>query len=760
MPSVPLLLDTVDGADGRTRVKATLCGGEVVIALPPCSPYAFTDRPIASPASPRTLKPLSTLQPETWYYGEWQSARKRAWQLKAYRASGGRIAEDIRFVEQIVADHPDFVRSLSTAARPRVLYLDIEQSTDGESFPKPGDPVVSIAWAVDDGPVQVIIDRSGASTVQAFLAAYRMADPDIVAGFYHEGYDLPVLIEQLGAQAALLSRDGSLPEMGEKPDKDGKTRKTVRLGGRVVWDVKPSTEIDMELSGCEDRKLKSIAAWLDIPFLEAEDYDIDALSDDELRAYNESDVVLLRTIAARYLGDRLALAEDIGSSYDRVLNGGSAYAAGIHAARACASAGVISDQTNEQRYDPFIPRETSGPRAGRPLKPQGATVAIHQRGRHAPIRKADFASLYPGEIVALGIGPDNVRVVGYADHAQGAFPGEPALALVEQHGDTRRYRVIDRSMLADEKGNGPVRVFFIDVVGRSVFAERIGQMMRERLAVKQQAKHEPDPAKKKELEARAYIRKVVANSAFGYMNAGYAPHGSKGVAMLIMSAGRTMLQELREYIGLPYVVEEDTDGIYFAGRSCSKAELVLAMRLAALKYGMVPDAYDLDVDEEKAAYFYDRKQYLLLHDDGSMTLHGAAFKGTQHAALFRKTVDVLGRAVLEGREDAEQIARRALDLSQYPQGDFVKRVKYSGKPKAHVGRQVAESFLKQHGRMPDVGERMQYVKTTEGYEVVTSEALGRIDAAYYRKTICTALDRLGFGYVAKQRSVRRPVSLR
>lgn len=745
---VPLLLDTTDGADGRTRVVATLVGGKSVVALPPFMPYAYTDRPIASPGAPRTLKSLSTLQPETWYFGEWQSARRRGWQLKTYRTSGGRVAEDLRFIEQIVADKPDFIRGLADASsRPRVLYVDIEQKTDGESFPKPLDPVVSIAWAIDDGPVQVIIDRTGETTVQRFIEAYRAADPDIVAGFYHEGYDLPVIIAHLGNSASLLTRDGSLPELLEKPEKDGKVRKQVKLGGRVCWDVKPSTEIDMEISGCEDRKLKTIADWLDIPYLVAEDYDIDGMSDDELAAYNVSDVTVLRTIAARYLGDRLALAEDVGTSYDRVLNGGSAYASGIHAARSCALAGVVSDATNGERYDHVIPRETEGPRKGFPMKPEGATVGIMRPGRHAPLEKVDFASLYPSLIVALGMGPDNVRLVG-SRFLPDDIPPKP-LTLVETRGETRVYHVADRKLKQS---------FIFEVIGRSVFADRIAGMMRERLALKAQAKKEPDPVRKRELEARTYIAKVIVNSAFGYMGADYAPHGSKGVFMLILAGGRAMLDELQQYIGPEHVVEVDTDGVYYAGRSCQKADVVLAMRLASLKYGMDSSTFDLDVDRFEAAYFYEAKQYLLL-EDGEMSMHGAAFKGTAHAALFRKTVDSVGLAVLRGDPSAEQIARRALDLTQYPSEDFVKRVKYSGKPKAHVGRQVAESYVKLHGRMPDRGERMLYVKTTEGYEVVTPESLARIDSAYYLKTVKTALDRLGFGAIGKQRSLRS-VSLR
>lgn len=759
--AVPLQVTPCDNKDGdRQRVTIWLTGGKRVFAAPPVLPYVWTSEQAHPQAEPATKRALSTLEPGTWWRTNfWNTQRKGAF-TRRYREGGGQVAEDsISYVDRVLIDAPDYFVNMAAdePARPRVFYLDIEQLTDGTRFPEKEAAIISAAWAVDDGPVTCKVWSGNpsaaacyAEVVAPLLEAFTAADPDIVCGFSHEGYDLPVLfhhVRQHGGEVRVFTRDGSEPELETRPGKHY-TKTYVRLPGRSVWDIHPWAEIDHELSGCEDRKLKTIGRYLGLPVLEAPDYNTAAMSAADMLAYNVNDVHLLRGVAARYLADKLALAEWIGAPIDRVLNGGSAYPAGILTMRHNAQAGVVSDGFNGDRYAHVLPVNEDGERE----KFAGAIVEILKTGRFAPCHKADFKSLYPSIVVALGIGADNTRLVAWTPSKPGSMP---PLGLQSVDGERRVYVVHDPG--APRPGHPEQRGmdYTVEVTGRSKWADAIGELMTQRLALKKASK-KAKKAERVELEARAGMMKVVVNSAFGYQGSDRAIHGSKAVAMLITAAARALVSMLRGEGGDDAAIEVDTDGVYFDKKPNRAAVNAVVNLRAAAEYGMRPVLEVDEIDTYPAAYFYKAKAYLLLDDDGEMTLHGGAFKGSRHPPLFRRVVEEVGRAVLEDRPLAP-VARAARDLKRYAPADYVQKVRMTKdrseyKADTAIALQVADSWKELHGRDPPVGERMKYVKTTKGYEAESAAALARVDREYYQGVVDDALERLGALGAAKGQS--------
>lgn len=754
-PKVPLLVDSPireretrflvwDGGPGRFVRHARRPGYWSVTA----------DGAVAESAPKRRLSDTSA-EPTLWHRLEFptdQEAREYA-DTRGREGYASYLGDVDRYLTRVIVEDPAFFPTFPMTRPLRILALDIEQRTDGTGFPPRDAPMVSIALAFlgtdNEAPV-VTVSATGPATgepddapcMEAWFEAVTLFDPDIIVGF-NVGYDLGVLVARGAIHGFPLERWGREDENGEQARSLSRVESNGRfadevfyVGGRIVWDLRANANsiTDYNLSGCKDFKLKTIAEFLGWPVVKEDTKDTLRVWRErpaDLASYNANDADLVRRMVERYLPDRIRMAEFFGAPLDTTIDVRSGWSGTIASARALFQSGIVSDGTNLQRHRQWVRTKGQNDVTGSDeddglddedkefVKFQGAIVSITRPGRHRPVHKVDYASLYPKVALAVGCGPDNTRIVGTEPH--GAF-------------HTRR---VGESLFLHIPDANYDHNWIIEVRGKSVFTELVRARMKERLA----AKHAGD-------ETMANILKTNLNSlSFGVPGALHNRYGVWPMGIIAAGVSREMVTAIGRAVQ-DTTIETDTDGIYLTTAPDLDAVNRVANETAA-RHGFEP-CFSVEAEEFPAGYFYKAKHYLLLRKDGRLIRHGGSMKGSRHCAVFDHIIEAVGGALLrQGRLAALATARRMTDLSAYAPQDFVQRITLGKDPSKYAhetqGVKVARAHERVYGVPVTPGRSYEFVRTRDGDVPPTPEALAALDEwAYLSRVILPALERLGF----------------
>ena len=666
-----------------------------------------------------TVRPLSSLQPETWHRYEFATVRGVADMNREERPL--EMADNhIAYIERVLIDQPGWFRQWPHGREPRLMVVDVEQLTSGQGFPTEKDPLIAIGWAVDDEEPQSVLGDgiSDKDILEAFLAAVERADPDVFVGYNIRGYDMPMLVKRMrqnGIDPRRLARgDRAVSE----EDDEGP-----EFEGRLQYDVFQSVKLDQTLHGIKDLKLKTVGAWMKFPVVKEDMADTRSLvGTEKLRTYNLNDVKLTRNLARIYWRNFLALAELYGAPLNVVLRSTNIFHTNVLQGRVLygTQPRIVSDGTNEERYRHLFD-QTGG------VAFVGGIVEIYQRGLFEPLWKVDFSSMYPSIMVSLGCGADNTRFVG--TETLGKYS-------TRRDGDKRIYSIPD-----DSRGVN----LLVEVSGVSPMALELKRLVKLRGELKKRVKETKDQDERERLFAQQNVIKVVLNAIYGNMASSFSRYGSLPVAVAIVGTARRLIRVVEDVIG-DAKVETDTDGIYANREPDMKAVDKAVADFVAAELGG-ENFLRLEMESYKAGYFHERKSYLLLHHDGRIEKHGVAFKASSQCGVFDKTLAAVSEALLTGKADPRLVGRAAFDMAQYQPEDFVMRVRL-GKALSDyaaenaVGAQIARKYQQKTGREPKRGEQFEYVKTVDGYDLASPEAFARIDKEYYKGLVETVLTRL------------------
>ncbi|HLE96886.1 MAG TPA: DNA polymerase domain-containing protein [Candidatus Thermoplasmatota archaeon] len=694
----------------------------------PFRPYCYAAKPMNHPAARAealTVRPLSTLEPASWWKLSFPTVQGVS-EVSRGEAPLQMADNHVAFIERVLVDEPGFFPKFANTDALRMMVLDVEQLTSGKGFPTAKDPLIGIGWACGDGAAEVVLGdgKDDRSILAKFAEAVRAYDPDVFVGYNLQDYDLPMILRRMeanGMDATPLARSG-VPRVED--DEDG-----VFLEGRLVFDVFDSVKLDQTLFGIKDRRLKTVAAWMNLPVIVEDTKDTRALvGTQRLADYNRNDVEITRSLSRIYFPNMVALAEFHSAPLNVLLRATPSFHTTVLQGRIFRRADpvIVSDGKNEDRYWSLY-RESGG------VAFVGGIVEIYRRGLFRPLWKVDFSSMYPSIMVTLGCGADNTRLV--RTEAIGPF-------RVARSGETLTLHVPDES-----RGVSHV----IEIRGESELASELRRLLATRMDLKRQAK--VATAQEREgLHARQNALKVVLNSIYGVMASSFARYGSLPVAMATVGVARQLIRVVEDHLG-DAKIETDTDGVYSAATVDPEAVNALVHGFVERDYG-VDSHLRLDVDEYAAGYFHERKSYLLLHKDGRIEKHGIAFKGSSLCGVFDRTLDRVSRALLLESEDPKEAGRACFDLAAYEPKDFVMRVRLGKdvseyKAGTPIGKQVAEAHERLHGRRPQRGEQLEYVKTSRGFEVPTDGpdgSMNRLDKEYYREIVAGVLDRLDIAW--------------
>lgn len=745
--------------------------GDYQVVESPLRPYFYTDK-----APPEDLgqttevverTTLMTRQKGTWYKTYFANTKDlefgENW-LKSpeYEGPPLQIAHKMDNVMSLIIQESDGFFFQFPQTKPlKVLTLDIEQFTTGNGvFPEADAPMISMAWAIDDEPVQFLhCERTSADGVDIlddrnlvvkFIQIMREADPDIVVGFNHSEYDIGrVLLHKVsvyGYKDEIFGREeGRSPMMYTK--RAGQQQFTVfKAGGRVYFDVYHAVLGDQSLNGVR-KGLKTVLkhflsgkggpkfrkdyGLVDYEVVEEDTKNTSLLvGTEKLEKYNKSDVIGTRALFKMYFKNIISIAEFTGCPIGNVVPLATSYPFTQVLGTIFRDMKIISDGNNFWRYKSYYDYFKK-----HDVKFKGAYVECFKTGLFKNIFEYDVASLYPNLMAALGIGPDNTRIIGTRAYQTDVE--------VYNMGSDRLFLVPDPNLQW---------TWEIEVVGRSVVAEKILELLKLRMKLKKEWEETKDEG----LFALAYGLKVVLNSLYGLNGSPFNPFGELGVAIITTGMGRKVLKIGEYVIGYEHLLLEDTDGIKCARQvSVEDLDRVCNDYLESNAQGL--RLISFEESKYDALWSLKMKNYLLMKD-GKMTIHGNSFKSSKYPPMFDEVMRRVATVLLKGG-DARKEALKCLNLKQYESQDFILRVRTNKPIEEYEGKNplpktIALKAKESLGIEPKVGRVYEYIKIKEGkvesYSVNIAKDLNKLDKDYYIKVIESALKRLGLENVQQE----------
>ena len=506
--------------------------------------------------------------------------------------------------------------------------------------------------------------------IRELITKISAVDPDVIENHNLHGFDLPFLARRaqiLGVPPA-LGRIGSLglrvraARRGPAEDSEGRRVRYVAPGRELIDTMDAVLRYDFATRELPNHGLKAVARHLGIAGPDREQ-----IRGDQVYAVYRRDPKRVRRYATADVNEVAGVARMLG---------GAAFALAQIAPRryerladAGAATGII---------DPLLVRAYL--RAGMALPVHqasdgtphsGAALHLFAAGVAHRVVKADVASLYPSLMRAYRIGPSR-------DHL-GAL-----LALVDR-------------------------------------------LVELRLAAKANARQAaPESAERYGHEAMSAAMKLVVNSAYGYLAAGgLTRFADVHAANEVTRRGRETLQLMCRELADRGVtlLEADTDGVYFAvPEGWKEAD---ERRVVAEVAEMLPPRVQLEFEGRYAAMLsHEPKNYALLRYDGSLILHGVAFRSSRAEpfgeAFLRKAIPHLLVGDAGSVREAYLSALDSLRRRELPTREVSSRVRLTKTPAEYFAiresrRELPYEAMLASGRKSwGVGDRIRVYRKRNG----------------------------------------------
>ena len=624
-------------------------------------------------------------------------------------------------MDRLLIEHPDFFYNYANTDPVRSLCFDIETHSPDGSFPF-GEryPVVAIGIVTSTGEREVFLwdGESDRKVLTDFAKYVQDYDPDIMYGYNLIGYDIPQILHRasfhgLRNYKKLLNRDGT--NYGYTPPKDNKDLR-MKAGGRIIFDVLRHTRRDYALSG-QGRGLKAVSRHFGLDPIEL-DFGEKGLLDyplSEIHDYVLSDVDCTKYLFDHYYPQVEFTAELLGVPLEAYVNSPNSYVTKILQGRKLYEQGIITEDINRDRH-PEIYKDDKG-------NFQAAHIELYEPGYHQNNYKIDFASFYPSIAMALNLGPDTTRIVGYEEYKEeidfdGSFIYIP-----------------------DNKIGKRVKIE-IDTDRKSGLYEMCKQFKEMRAPYKAQ--------KTREAKSKSNALKIMVNTFYGANTNPYINYGDMATGIAITSMARFLLLSainlIRKKYGEKSVVYCHTDGI---NTNVDVDEVWLTNRLRLILENKIPFAdskwIDMDKDVYKEGFWVQIGNYVLRNEDGTLTKHGSTFKASTRSTFYKDTLE----KIIEGRL-ANKINQPFID-SLYEFEDveletFLQHRKLNRPIEDYVSETDMLIGLTEQGKAvgiePLEGTRYSYYKTKSGYtiqEMVKDKS--ELDVKYYWDIISRQLDK-------------------
>ena len=633
-------------------------------------------------------------------------------------------------MDRLVIEHPDYYYKFPNNDELRTLCFDIETHSPDGSFPFGENyPVVAIGIVTSSGEREVFLwDGEDDKQVLVDFAKYiKWYDPDVIYGYNLVGYDVPQILFRakyhgMTNYKKLLNRDGS--DFGWQPAKDSDDLR-MKAGGRVIVDVLRHTRLDYALSGLP-RGLKPVSRHFGLEPIELDFSEKDLLdySLSEIHDYVLSDVDCTKYLFDNYFPRIQFTAEFVGVPLETYVNAPSSYITKVLQGRSLYEQKIITREINRDRH-PDIYKSDKG-------NYQAAYIDLFEPGYHKKNVCVDFASYYPSIAMALNLGPDTTRIVGYDDYSD-------KLETIE-----------GKLYIPDSKINKRV-IVEIDNDRKSCLYDMCKDFTEMRKPFKEMGTKEGD--------SKSNALKIMVNTFYGANTNPYINYGDMATGLVITGVARYILEHaiglLRKKYGEKSVIYSHTDSVY---TNCSVDVDWLTKRLRLILEATIPNVESewirLDEDVYKEGIWIQIGNYALRNQDGSITKHGSTFKASTRSRFYKETLDKLITARIDNTVNAKFIDD-LYDFDSLPMETFLQRRTLNRKIEDYKSTtDMLLTLAKQGievGIQPEVRTTYDYYKTKDGYrikEIVESKS--ELDVRYYWDIVSNLLDKFSLSSYIKK----------
>jgi len=631
-------------------------------------------------------------------------------------------------MDRLVIEHPNYFYEFPNSQPLKSLCFDIETHSPDGSFPfGESYPVVAIGIVTSTGEREVYLwdgedDRQVLTDFAKFVREY---DPDIIYGYNLVGYDIPQLLFRAKYHGItnfkkLLNRDGT--DYGWQPPKDNKDLR-MKAGGRIILDILRHTRLDYALSGLP-RGLKPVSKHFGLEPIEL-DFENKVLLDYELSEIHDyvlSDVDCTKFLFDHYYPRLEYTAELIGVPLESYINAPASYVTKILQGRSLFEQRIVTVDNNHDRH-PLIYREDKG-------NFQAAKIELFEPGYHKENIKVDFSSYYPSIAMALNLGPDTTRIVGYEEYNEKL-----------EHIDGKLY-------IPDSQINKRV-IVEIDSDRKSCLYEMCKKFTDLRKPYKMMGTTEGD--------SKSNALKIMVNTFYGANTNPYINYGDMATGLTITGVARYLLVHginlIRKKYGEKSVVYCHTDGI---NTNVDVDVNWLTNRLRLLLEATIPNSdaqfISLDKDEYREGYWLQIGNYVLRNVDGSLTKHGSTLKASTRSRFYKKTINRIIDARLDNKTN---IGDEIYDFDSLPIEEFIQRRRLNKPIDEYVSETDMLIGLVRQGE--DIGIRplpmtsYEYYKTKDGYKLVQlTSGKSELDVRYYWDIVSKLLHKFGMSHQVKK----------
>ena len=628
-------------------------------------------------------------------------------------------------VERIWIKHPEFF-SKFTSPHVKTMCFDIETYSADSTFPfGEAYPVVSIGVKTDDNEHKVFFwDRENENDkpcIQGFLDYILEYDPDIIYGYNNIAYDIPQI--QFRAKKhgidiePYFNRDFRKTEL-----KQNLTLKknTMECWGRIIGDVMNFTRRDYALSGME-KSLKSVARFYGQDPIEL-DWAGRSLLDysyEEIHKYVISDVDVTKHLFDHYFPQQLFIAELLKVPLANLLNGSDAFMTKVLQGRSLFKQNILTFDKNKDRHEHN--------------SYQAAHIDLYKPGFHKQNFKIDFKSMYPSIAMALNLGPDTTRIIGYENYdikkfgcRKGSLSTEDVMVLVIPD------KIIDKNVIIE-----------VDQTHKSGLYTMCKQFKEMREPYKRQNTHEAKSA--------SNALKIMVNTFYGANTNPYMSYGDLSVGIAITGIARWLIMGARKSIELSQgdvVVYIHTDGVNTsADVDIDEINHILQKATKDVFPSSEPQWVEVEKDVFKEGFWIQIGNYVLRKEDNTLVKHGSTFKSKSRSRFYRIVLDKLIDARLDNTVDDEFI-KDLYNMENYVLEDFVQmrtmnREMSEYKTQNDLIMQLAREALKINMKLSP-GTQFSFYKANDGYKLMEQvHSLNEIDVRYHWDVINTLLQKFG-----------------
>jgi len=465
------------------------------------------------------------------------------------------------------------------------------------------DPILMISVNSEGEVAQFELKESEGELIQEFIDYVRTVDPDVMAGFGSNFFDIPYLLGRgLKVNCPFnASRARSQPHQSVYGH--------FSVAGRLHVDLRDLVEDIQEI---ELKDLDSAAEFFSIPLserVEVSEFEAAELwrsRRTELKKRERMAVEVMREMLARNMDFMITLSQLTGLPLDHVLTAAVGFRVDSYLVKEAFQMGELPPRRREQPYMTYA--------GGLVLKPKP--------GIHENVAVMDFKSMYPTLMLLYNISPDTL-----------VEENPPIEAQIEG---------LPYGFKRDKPG---------------LYASAISKLLNLRAELKRRLNHVEGP-EARVLAERERAVKVLTNAIYGYAGWPGARWYCREVAEATAHLGREMIKRVLEKcrtMGLA-VIYGDTDSVFVKHDASKLAEL--------RKWVEKELKLEIKVDKlyRRLMFTESKKKYAGLTEDGSVDIVGMEAVRSDWPSVARNAQKAVLTAILKepNLEDALKKAREVV----------------------------------------------------------------------------------------------------